>query len=81
MRRHFLPVPLILLVLATAAHADGANGRPGFRGDPPDYCRGDWGWGNVNCTKPRIAICPQGDFELINEGWWARRRLHLGSPY
>jgi hypothetical protein len=58
----------LLLVFASTAYA----------GDV-DPCRCDWGWGNVNCTispyvegvfqgSPRIAICPQGDFEFIREG-------------
>ena len=47
----------LLLVFATTAYA----------GDV-DECLSDWGWGNVNCTTPRIAICPQGDFEFIREG-------------
>lgn len=47
----------LLLVFATTAYA----------GDV-DECLSDWGWGEVNCVVPRIAICPQGDFEFIREG-------------
>jgi hypothetical protein len=47
----------LLLVFATTAYA----------GDV-DNCQSEWGWGNVNCAVPRIAICPQGDFEYIREG-------------
>jgi hypothetical protein len=47
----------LLLVFATTAYA----------GDV-DECLSDWGWANINCTTPRIAICPQGDFEFIREG-------------
>ena len=47
----------LLLVVATSVYA----------GDV-DNCRTEWGWGDVNCTVPRIAICPQGDFEFIREG-------------
>jgi hypothetical protein len=58
----------MLLVIAAAGYAGDEGGRPGFRGEPPDFCRGDWGWGNVNCTQPRINVCPQGDLEPISEG-------------
>jgi hypothetical protein len=47
----------LLLVFATTAYA----------GDV-DECLSDWGWSDIECTVPRIAICPQGDFEFIRDG-------------
>lgn len=68
MRRYLLPVLALLLVFAAAGYAGDEGGRPDLQGDPPDFCRGDWGWRNVNCTQPRINVCPQGDMEPIGEG-------------
>jgi len=65
MRRFIMPVLALLLVFAAAAYAGEAGGRPDLRGDPPDYCRGDWG---TTCPGMRVAVCPQGDFEPISEG-------------
>jgi hypothetical protein len=65
MRRYLMPVLAFLLVLAAAAHAGGADGRPGLRGDPPDHCPSDWG---PSCSGMRVAVCPRGDFESIGEG-------------
>jgi hypothetical protein len=47
----------LLLVFATTAYA----------GDV-DECQSDWGWSGIDCAVPRIAICPQGDFEFIRDG-------------
>ena len=68
MWRCLLPVLALLLVLAAAAYASEEDGRPGLSGGPPVLCGGGWGWGNVNCSIPRINVCPQGDMEPIRKG-------------
>ena len=68
MWRCLVPVLAPLLVLAAVVGAGEADEHPGLRGEPPVYCGGDWGWGNVNCSTPRINVCPQGDFEPIRKG-------------